>query len=637
MTEFTKELLDELRSRDYRSLRRDGEEKPILYPTDLFGFNLGAPRREKSLEGNLSPNFEKVINLGFLGLREELLASLAHAENDERRAYGEEMLRVLDTALADADEFREKVRAAGNSRLAAALERVPYRAAESFYEACVFIKACIYFLRRSRASHLGLGRFDIYMYPFFKRDIERGVTREELFETLECFFISLNFDSDQYPGVQQGDNGQSLMLGGFSPDGASMYNELSELCIRASLELSLIDPKINLRVGKNTPDEIFLLATELTKQGLGFPQYSNDDVVVDGLISLGYDACDAYNYSVAACWEFIVPNCSADVPNAATMNFPLVVSRAVRAHLEQSESFEELFSYVKEEIDDECAALVAEKNKREFPPMPMLSLFIDGCIEKLRDLHHGGAKYMNFGCHGAGIANAADALAAIKKLIFDEKSLEKRELLSALDADFEGYSVLRARLRSCPKMGENDDLVDGIASMLMDAFSESMNGRPNRNGGIWRAGTGSAMEYVLSAEKCPATADGRRAGEPYSSSFSPSLDVRPTGLLSVISSFTKYDMRKIINGGPLTVELHDTVLRNKIGIEKTAAFVKSFICLGGHQLQLNSINRERLLEAQRHPEEHKNLIVRVWGWSGYFCELDTKYQEHIIRRTEYLS
>jgi formate C-acetyltransferase len=168
----------------------------------------------------------------------------------------------------------------------------------------------------------------------------------------------------------------------------------------------------------------------------------------------------------------------------------------------------------------------------------------------------------------------------------------------------------------------------------MLAFAENMNLTDNGVGGIWRAGTGSAMEYIWKGEKCPATADGRLDGEPYSSSFSPALDAK-CGLLSVIQSFTKFDMKKIINGGPLTVEIHDSTLRGDIGIEKVAMVVKSFIDLGGHQLQLNSVNRERLLDAQAHPEKYPGLIVRVWGWSGYFSELDVKYQNHIIRRVEH--
>lgn len=209
------------------------------------------------------------------------------------------------------------------------------------------------------------------------------------------------------------------------------------------------------------------------------------------------------------------------------------------------------------------------------------------------------------------------------------------ELIAALKNNFEGYDTVRRTLRDAPKMGNNDDYVDLLASELMRTFGDNMNGRENFKGGIWRAGTGSAHEYHYSAKKCPATADGRGAFEPYSSSFSPALDVKTGGILSVIQSFTKFELSDIINGGPLTVEIHDSVLRNDIGIKKLAELVKAFIRLGGHQLQLNAVNREILLDAMQHPERHKNLIVRVWRWSGYFTELDAPFREHILRRCDY--
>lgn len=414
-----------------------------------------------------------------------------------------------------------------------------------------------------------------------------------------------------------------------------MYNELSQLIMEASLDLSLIDPKINLRVGKNTPDERYDFATRLTKQGLGFPQYCNDDVVIPGLIKLGYDEADAYNYVVAACWEFIIPNCGADIPNIKTFDFPSIINWAIVSKLERSDSFEELMGYVEKIIKHECDFFVEEKPNWLFPQKPVQSLFFDGGIESLKDILTGGTKYYNYGCHGTGIANAADALAAVKKCVYDEKTITKEEVLRALAKNFEGYEEIRERLKNCPKMGNNDDYVDDIACEIMGYFSKYMNNRENGYGGIWRAGTGSAMEYILKGIKCTVTADGRKAAEPYSSSFSPSLDVKTNGILSVIQSFTKYDLSEIINGGPLTIEIHDTVLRNDDGIKKVSMFVKNFIMLGGHQLQINSINREQLLEAQKHPEDYPNLIVRVWGWSGYFNELDMEYQNHIIRRCEY--
>ena len=186
-------------------------------------------------------------------------------------------------------------------------------------------------------------------------------------------------------------------------------------------------------------------------------------------------------------------------------------------------------------------------------------------------------------------------------------------------------------------MGNNDDYVDGFADIMMDIFAKVFSGYRTRNGGVFRPGTGSAMEYLNSAAKVGATADGRHAGSAFGSSFSPSPIAKLDGPLSCIQSFTKHDLTNIINGGPLTMEIHDNTFRNDDGIKKVAALVKAFIDLGGHQLQLNSINRDVLLDAQKHPENHKNLIVRVWGWSGYFNELDVEYQNHIIARTEFIA
>jgi len=640
MTDHIRSMLKQLEEKNYRSLRVTSKDEPILYPVDYFGFHFGSAEHFPHSAGNVIPNYGRVISEGFDQTRAGILARMESERDPERLAFGKEMVREIDTLLEICDRHAELVKASGNERLWRALQNVPHKGAESFFEACLFMQICIYGLRRTAVEHLCLGRFDQYMYPFFCADRARGVSREELFETLEALFVTLNYDTDLYHGIQQGDNGQSMVLGGFDAEGNSEYNELSEMCMEASLDLCLIDPKINLRVGKNTPDELYEFATRLTKKGLGFPQYCNDDVVIPGLIKLGYDPADAQNYAVAACWEYIIPNCSAECSNIKTMNFPLVVNRAVHQYLPTCGDFDALMRGVEAEIAAECDDLILvqaqiSQQKLRTHYQPLLSVFIDGCIEKLLSLWHGGSKYNNYGFHGLGIANATDALTAIKKTVFEEKTVTAEELLAALNADFVGYEPLRNRLLECPKMGNNDEYADSIAREIMSYYSKHLNGRDNLNGGVCRAGTGSAMFYVEKAQNCPATADGRRSGDVYSCSFSPSIGVKTTGILSVIQSFTKHDMTEIINGGPLTLEIHDTVLRNEMGIKKTAQLVKLFIARGGHQLQLNSLDPDRLRDAQKHPEKHANLIVRVWGWSGYFNELDVEYQNHIIRRTAY--
>jgi formate C-acetyltransferase len=185
-----------------------------------------------------------------------------------------------------------------------------------------------------------------------------------------------------------------------------------------------------------------------------------------------------------------------------------------------------------------------------------------------------------------------------------------------------------------PKMGNDDDYVDDIAVALLGYFSELTEGLTNERGGCFRPGSGSAMYYLWHARDIGASADGRKQGESLSTNFSPSLDVKLNGPVSIIKSFSKPDMKKIVNGGPLTLELHDTVFRNSESIRKVSSLVRAYMDMGGHQLQINAVNRDQLLDAKAHPELHKNLIVRVWGWSGYFVELDEKYQDHIIQRVE---
>ena len=475
------------------------------------------------------------------------------------------------------------------------------------------------------------------MLPYFEADLARGVSEEELFEVLEDFFITLNFDSDTYYGVQKGDNGLSMVLGGRDTDWCDRYNKLSEMCLRASIELCLIDPKINLRVDKDTPLERLEFATELTQKGLGFPQYCNDDVVIPALIKFGYAPEDAYNYTVAACWEFIVPGNAYDIPNFGAVNFPGAVSKAVNEHLAECETFEDFLKIAEACIAEECENVAQQMLRQDWGISPYFSVFVTGCIESGLDAARGGAKYNNYGAHGVGIAPAADAIAAVKKAVFDDQRCTKNELLLAINENFEGHSELRNYLLSCPKMGNNDDYVDVYADMIMTVFAEVFSAHKTPYGGVFRPGTGSAMEYLRKGAVVGATADGRYAGTPFGSSFSPSPIAKLSGPLSCIQSFTKHDLTNVMNGGPLTMEMHENVFRNEDGVRKVAALVRAFVNLGGHQLQLNSINRETLLDAKKHPENHKNLIVRVWGWSGYFVDLDVGYQDHIISRTEFMA
>ena len=670
MTERVKRFLDFYNLREYRKTRAiencdeiieldassDSEratlglkmvcekERPVLYTEDdIFGFNRynanilqikGYNDVDEGQFPNVTIDYEGALKKGISGIVDEARNLYEKADEIAREFY--EALFSIEETVADlVEKYRVFASEKGNTMLASALERVPMKGASNYYEALIVIKFLQYLLRLNTNKHITLGRFDQYMKPYFDASIASGATIEELTELTELFFISLNFDTDVYFGIQQGDNGQSLMLGGCDKDGKWAFNELSEICLTSSEELMLIDPKINVRVNKDTPLSLYERCTRLTKQGLGFPQYSNDDIVIDGLVKLGYDLVDARDYAVAACWEFIIPRYGADIPNIGVMNFPAVVERATKKYLASAVSFDEFMQSVLVELKKECDDLIAEFNERDTIANPLISAFLLPCVESGRELRYYGAKYNNYGVHGTGVSTAADSLAAIKKVVFDEKTVTAETLLSALDADFIGYEELRNELLNCPKMGNNEDLPDNLGKELLKGFALGLNNRKNNRGGVYRAGSGSAMAYILSAEEVGATADGRKAKSPFASSFSPSLDARLNGPLSAVISFTKHDMTEICNGGPFTIEIHDTVFRNDEGEKKVAQLIKSFIDLGGHQIQINAINRERLLDAQAHPEKYPGLIVRVWGWSGYFNELEIQYQNHVIARTEF--
>ena len=662
MTDRVILFLNTLKSKEYRGSRKTFEypdipddrfmnaacsftqtekaETPILYKGDIFGFNRTVKNPAGSVPwrmNNFTPDYAWAMQNGFSAIRKDL-HKRGEAASEDRKGFFLSAAEHIDGIFDLSERYREYAEKNGVKCLADAIKNVPANKPENYYEALVFIKIIIYSLRASYVDHVTLGRFDQYMYPYYLASIRNGATEKEILEQTELFFISLNLDTDLYCGVQQGDNGQSLVLGGKTPEKADAYNELSEIVMTAAEELCLIDPKINLRVNKNTPLSRFIRATRLTKKGLGFPQYLNDDVVIPGLEKLGYEYKDACDYAVAACWEFIIPAESYDVSNIVTMNFPLVVRRASMCSLRKCDSYDEFFTCVCQSLYDFFEQLKIKAAGDHLSMKycnPYASLYVRGCREKGLDYTEHGAKYNNDGVHGLGIAPAVDALAAIKKLCFDEKTLDKSVLVKALAANFEGFEEVRNRLLACPKTGNNDELTNGIMSALLDFYAETVDNVQDSVGGVFRAGTGGSMDYVTMSRGVGATADGRKAGQPYPASFSPSIGVKANGPLSVVQTFTSFDMTKIINGGPLTLEMHDNVFRNDEGIEKVAALVKTFISLGGHELQLNSISRERLLDAQAHPEKYPDLIVRVWGWSGYFNELDVEYQNHVISRTEY--
>lgn len=570
---------------------------------------------EAGYHSNLSPNYEEMIRDGLL------------AHRDSADKYGR---RCIDALLELTQRYRLEALRLGKDDTAAVLQRVPAYGAETFREALQSFRIIHFGLWLENNYHITIGRFDQYLYPYLQKDLAEGrLDRAQALELLEDFFLSFNKDSDLYFGVQQGDNGQSMVLGGMTDSGEDGFNLLSELCLIASNNLRLIDPKINLRVSAKTPQRVFELGSQLTKAGLGFPQYSNDDVVIPALEALGYEPQDALNYVVAACWEFIIPKVGADIANIGAISLPACTNAAIEQSLKNSESFDEMLGRVRDEIFRRVEKLREDLHNVWFVPSPFMNVCMNGMLKH-------GAKYNNFGIHGTGIATAADSLAAVQKYVYDEKSVDPTALCEAVASDFEEHPELLPILRfEAPKMGQDEELPDSLAVTILRDFSDAFRGCRNDLGGIYRPGTGSAMYYLWHADELGASFDGRRAGEPFGTNFSPSLFAKIPGPFSVIRSFTKPDFSDCINGGPLTLEFHHSMFSAPDCIPKIAGLVQTFMRLGGHQLQLNAVNPEEMRDAQIHPERHRQLVVRIWGWSAYFVELDRAYQDHVLARQEY--
>ena len=635
-------------------------ENPIVFPDEKIAFtrtNSNIPpaytfddiAKEFDVNGkfynvinNVCPDYHILLKKGLNGLKEELCIQKKEASSKEE-AFIESCLITISAIEQLAARYVKEAERVNNRTVRDTLLRVPMEPAETFLEALQSIRFISSMFYLNGNYQLGFGRIDQYLIEYYRNDIEQGrITADEARTYIKEFFISLNRDTDLYFGVQQGDNGQSMMLGGVTKDGTSGINELTYLFLDVSKELKLIDPKINLRVDSNTPKDLLMLGCELTKAGLGFPQYSNDEVVIPALVKAGYSLEDARNYTVAACWEFIIPGYGLDIVNQGAVSFPYAVNEAFLSSDLESIDERKLDNQIRENIEDQVKNIL--KNREQYLlPSPLVSLFFHNTIPLKQDITR-CAKYRNRGLHGAGSANAADALCTIKSLMRSGDRSELKKIKEAIKANFYGFEEERNRLKNdFPKIGNADPLVDGELKKLFDWFADACDKFSTSSCKI-RPGSGSAQFYVWLTNRMNdwiieptvgATVDGRMEGEPFPSSLAPASGIKVNGLMSVLKSFSVIDYSRILNGGPITVEFSPSALSTKEGLEKLTDIIRYFVKLGDQQLQLNVLDYRVLSDAMKHPEKHSNLIVRVWGWSGYFCELAPEFQRQIINRHRY--
>lgn len=618
--------------------RTIGEVIPVFFPKKIME---SAGKKKIWIMGNSNPDYRTII---FQGLEKRV--SLIENElekysvGSEQHKYLSGMIQSCQAILAFADRYSDAAREAGEMELAELLDKVPRHPAETLQEALqsVYFMSAMY--RLAGYAHIGFGRADQYLIDFYRRDIADGRESEESArELLAEFFLILCRDYDIFSGVQTGDNGQSMMLGGCKRDGSSAENELTTLLMDISADLKMIDPKINLRLDRNTSEKCLMSAARLSGCGLGFPQYNNDEVIIPGLVNFGYRLEDARDYTVAACWEFVIKN-GNDLPNIDAINFAYVADLAIRKMLREKLPFER----IADELKNAMRSTLDERRKKwdEFyiAPGPLFSAFEDVAVQCGKDIATEAGYHHHIGVHGCGSSTAADSIAAVKHFVYDEKSISAEEMLSALENNFVGSEELQKKLKECDcKVGCSDKDADDALKMLFDIFAEVLGEvKDNGYGGKLRPGSGSAMYYVWFTQRkdrgqyLEATADGRAEGGYISSSLAPAPGVKPAGMLSVLKSYSKIDYNKICNGGPITMEFDPVCFASEQAVAKMTSLIRGFVNSGCQQLQWNILDPDVLRHAQKHPEQHRDLVVRVWGWSGFFVELDKVFQDQIIGR-----
>ncbi len=550
-------------------------------------------------------------------------------------------------------------------RIADICFRVPRHAPRDFWEA----------LQSYWFVHLGVitelntwdsfnpGRLDLNLYPFYKKGLEDGtLTKERARELLQAFWIKFNNQpAPPKVGVTAEESGTYtdfclINLGGVKRDGTDAVNELSFLLLDVIEEMRLLQPSSMVQISKKTPARFLRRALDIVKTGFGQPSIFNTDAIVQEMIRQGKSLEDARLGGASGCVEAgifgkenynLTGYFNLTKVLEVTLNNGLDPRTGKKIGLETGDPrtfsrYEELLSAFRRQVRHFVEIKIKGNNiieriYAEYMPTPFLSLLIDDCIARGRDYHDGGARYNTSYIQGVGIGTATDALTAIKSHVYDRKDLPMDTLLDALKADFKGKEILRQRLlNKTPKYGNDDDYADEVMVSIFEIYYDAVNGRPNTRGGTYRINLLPTTVHVYFGKVTGATPDGRKAHEPLSEGVSPVQGADRLGPTAVIKSVSKMDHLRT-GGTLLNQKFTPHLLSTEEGIDKLAHLVRAYFRLDGHHVQFNVVTAETLREAQRHPEKHRDLIVRVAGYSDYFVDLGPELQEEIIRRTEHSS
>ena len=689
ITEENKQVLRDIAPFWEHNTTKDRGLAAMPAATKVF-YDLGIIKAEGNItsgDAHVAVNYRRMLQTGLKEYRaraEQKLQELdlTEAENLHKSYFYRAVQIVIDATVASdkryanlafkmAQEEADEGRRAELLEMSRVLNKVPYEPADTFYEAVQalwLVHLCLQI--ESNGHSLSYGRMDQYLNPYYEKDLKEGrITEEAACELLTNLWLKTytinKIRSWSHTRFSAGSPlYQNVTVGGQTPDGKDAVNPMSFLILRSVAQTRLTQPNLTVRYHKNLPDDFMREAIEVMRLGFGMPAFNNDEIIIPSFIEKGVKPEDAYDYSAIGCVEVAVPGkWGYRCTGMSFLNFPKSLMIALNdgvdiesgikvcegvGHFKDMTSFDQVMAawdkIIREftrqcVIIDNCCDTVLEKDTADI----LCSALCDDCIERGLNLKEGGAVYDFISDLQVGIANQGDSMAAIKKCVFEDHSMTPAQLWDALMNNFEGEEGERIRklLIAAPKYGNDDDYVDSLTrasyDIYIDELSHYHNTRYGRGpiGGVYYAGTSSISANVPQGAGTTATPDGRKAGEPLAEGCSPSHAADKHGPTAVFKSISKLPTDKITGGVLLNQKVNPQMLEKEENRQKLIAMLRVFFdTLHGFHVQFNVVSRETLRDAQVHPEKHRDLIVRVAGYSAFFNVLSRQTQDDIIERTE---
>lgn len=674
--------------------------------------------------GHVTVDYGKVMRIGYKGIiaevQEELnKCNVYDADYAKRHEFLESIIiscnavinyarRYANLAYEMAQKCTNPTRKQELLVIANNCANVPENPARNFYEACQTFWFIQMLLQIESSGHsISAGRFDQYLYPYYKNSIDNGsLTREFAQEILDCIWVKFNdLNKARDEASSYGFAGyslfQNLTAGGQNAEGIDATNDLSFLCIQASMHTQLPAPSFSVRIWNGTPNEFLIKCAELTRTGVGLPAYYNDEVIIPALMSRGVTLADAREYGIIGCVEPQKPFKTDGWHDAAFFNMcrplELVFSNGVdkgaqisikTGNVEDMTTFEEFYNAYKAQETYMIGLMVNAINAidtahSERVPLPFLSCMVEDCVKEGKTVQEGGAHYNFTGPQGFGIANMADGLWAVKTLVFDEKKVSMAELKDALIHNYgQGLSPKAAKnatqevvinlakagksvnesqvadicrmfltgeqnpakrkryeeildmINELPKYGNDIEEIDLLARDVANIYAKELEKHKNPRGGMFQAGLYPVSANVPLGEQTGATPDGRLANTPIADGVGPRQGADTKGPTAAANSVAKLEHGRASNGTLYNQKFHPSALSGNAGLQNFASYIRAFFDQKGMHMQFNVVSKETLLDAQKHPENYKSLVVRVAGYSALFTSLSKALQDDIISRTE---